>query len=86
MCRAIVKNQPTGTMSLRLNALLQDEPLALYIDPAGALALRLSNGAMVALGHDGDSEALAEQDEVTIESFVGGILAAGYRVGIRSAA
>lgn len=87
MYRAVVKNHPCGDVSIALNLLLQDEPLALYIDPQSqAMALKLSGGGIVQLNYDNGSPRLSLQDEVTIESFVGGILAAGYRVGVRKLA
>ena len=87
MCKATVKNQPSGDISISLNMMLQDEPLALYVDPqAGAISLKFCSGQLLALKHNSDCAFLAQQEEVTIESFVGGLLAAGYRIGIRSAA
>lgn len=84
MCRAVIKNHPCGDVSISLNMLLQDEPLALYIDPqTRAMVLKLNDGAMVPLKHDADCVSLSRQYEITIESFIGGLLAAGYRVGVR---
>lgn len=84
MCRAIVKNHPCGDVSISLNMMLQDEPLALYIDPrTQAMTLKLSGGALLPLKHNADCQSLSRQNEITIESFVGGLLAAGYRVGVR---
>lgn len=84
MCRAVVKNHPCGDISISLNMMLQDEPLALYIDArTQAMVLKLSGGTLVPLKHDADCASLSRQDEITIESFIGGLLAAGYRVGVR---
>jgi hypothetical protein len=82
----IMKNQSCGDKSLSLNMLLQDEPLALYVAANGSLSLKLRGGTMLTLISAVDCSHLVHQEEVTIESFVGGFLAAGYRVGIRSAA
>lgn len=86
MCQAIVKNDKTSGIVISLNQALQEEPLALYVGQEGALSLRLCNGRVIALGQDVGSQHLLQQDEVTIESFVGGFLAAGYRVAVRAAA
>ena len=87
MCQAIVKNDKTSGIVISLNQALQEEPLALYVGLEGALSLRLCNGRVIALGQDvGGRQHLLQQDEVTIESFVGGFLAAGYRVAVRAAA
>lgn len=86
MCQAIVKNDKTSGIVISLNQALQEEPLALYVGLEGALSLRLCNGRVIALGQDAGSRHLLQQDEVTIESFVGGFLAAGYRVAVRAAA
>ncbi len=87
MCKATIKNQPGGDISISLNMMLQDEPLALYVDPqAGAISLKFCSGQLLPLKHNSDCRSFAGQEEVTIESFVGGLLAAGYRVGVRSAA
>lgn len=87
MYRAVVKNHPCGDVSIALNMQLQDEPLALYIDPQSqAMALKLSGGTFVQLNYDTAGPMLGLQDEVTIESFIGGILTAGYRVGVRKLA
>lgn len=84
MCRAEVKNHPCGDVSISLNMLLSDEPLALYIDPhTAALVLKLTSGTMLPLKHNADCHTLSRQDEITIESVIGGLLAAGYRVGVR---
>jgi hypothetical protein len=84
MCQAILKSGNTGDKSLSLNMLLQDEPLVLYVDGQGGLSLRLCDGQMVTLGQSRGGQDLLQQNEITIESFVGGFLAAGYRVGVRS--
>ncbi len=84
MCRAEVKNYPCGDVSISLNMLLQDEPLALYINSrTEAMVLKLTNGTMLPLKHNADCLTLSQQNEITIESFIGGLLAAGYRVGVR---
>ncbi len=86
MCQARIKTDKASGVVISLNQALQEEPLALYVGREGALTLRLCNGRMVALAQDASNEQLLLQDEVTIESIVGGFLTAGYRVAVRAAA
>lgn len=86
MCQASVKTDKVSGVVISLNQALQEEPLVLYVGREGALTLRLCNGRMVVLQQDVQNVHLLQQDEVTIESFVGGFLAAGYRVAVRAAA
>jgi hypothetical protein len=84
MCRAEVKSHPCGDVSISLNMMLSDEPLALYINPqTQVMTLKLSGGKLLPLKHNADCDALSLQNEITIESFIGGFLAAGYRVSVR---
>lgn len=85
MCQAIVKSDKTAGIVISLNQALQEEPMVLYVGREGALSLRLCNGRVIVLAKDAGNEQLLQQDEVTIESFVGGFLAAGYRVAVRAA-
>ncbi len=86
MCQATMKSDKTTGIVISLNQALQEEPLVLYVGQEGALSLRLCNGRIIALGQDAGNQSLLQQDEVTIESFVGGFLTAGYRVAVRAAA
>ncbi len=86
MIKATVKQNEFGKPMISYDKLLDAEPLALYVNHMSReITLSLSNGHVISLGHFASSpelSALLAMHEVTIESKYGGLLAAGYSVGI----
>lgn len=87
MCKAIMKRNEYGKATISCNAMLDADPLALYINRASnELSLALSNGNVINLGKFAECPELLSllgMHEVTIESECDGMWAAGYQVGVR---
>lgn len=88
MCKAIMKKNEYGKLMISCDILLDGEPVALYVNrDSHEFSLSFCNGNVISLGHPAKCpELLAmlfSMREVTIESQCAGLLAAGYRVGVR---
>ncbi|MEJ0062862.1 MAG: hypothetical protein WDO70_06585 [Alphaproteobacteria bacterium] len=89
MCKMLVRNNEEGTPIISINEMLRAEPLGLYFNhTTGEINLSMTDGKSFALGRiekDQQSEWLTSMSEITIQSELAGLLAAGYRVGVHSA-
>lgn len=88
MGKAIVKKNEFGKPIISCHYLLADEPVALYVNrESREFSLSLTNGSIVSLGTPANCpellSLLLSMHEITIESECGGLLAAGYHVGVR---